>query len=225
MCAEACLVLRLEGPLQAWGTASQFNRRETDLLPSRSAVMGIICAALGLLRGSQEEQEFLAQCASLRFKAIAVPRMRHNKEMPVRRLEDYHTVMDTPKADGGRKDCHITRRQYLMDAAFCALLVGDRTLLTRAAKALQDPVWGLWLGRKCCIPSAPVFAGLFNTEEEAFHTCLPRPLAELIWTEDAPPESEGEDSVSDMPLSFASSSRQFSLRRIRRHQGAARHAP
>ncbi len=224
MCAdEACLVLRLEGPLQSWGTASQFSRRGTDLMPSRSAVTGLICAALGLTRGSEEERAFLAQCSTLHMKAVAVPRLRKGRKLPVRRLEDFHTVMDTLKADGGQKDCHITRRQYLLDAAFCVLLLGKRAMLSHVAEALQDPVWGLWLGRKCCIPSAPVLAGMFDTEEEALRSCLPRPLDELIWTGDAPPNNEGEDSVPDMPISFASASRQFSLRRIRRHQGS-RHA-
>lgn len=60
MCAEtACLGMRLEGPLQSWGTSSQYNRRQTDVRPSRSAVTGMLCAALGLYRGSLEESAFL----------------------------------------------------------------------------------------------------------------------------------------------------------------------
>jgi CRISPR system Cascade subunit CasD len=225
MCADtACLALRLEGPMQSWGTSSRFNRRSTDLLPSRSAVMGLLCAALGLPRGSGEEGEWLARCAALRMKTVAVPRLRRDRELAVRRLEDYHTVLNTPKAGGGSKDCHITRRQYLLDAAFCVFLSGGRPVLEQAAAALRDPVWGVYLGRKCCIPSAPVLAGLFDTEEEAARRCLPRPLDELVWTEDAPCFESGEDSVPDMPLSFASAARQFSLRRIVRHQGT-RHAP
>ncbi|MCH5277634.1 MAG: type I-E CRISPR-associated protein Cas5/CasD [Desulfovibrionaceae bacterium] len=243
MCADAaCLALRLEGPLQSWGTTSQFNQRGTGLLPSRSAVMGLICAALGLPRGSEKERDWLARCAGLHMKAVAVPRpvreaapgrnraaddrklSNRRRELAVRRLEDYHTVLDTPKAGGGSKDCHITIRQYLLDAAFCVFLSGERPVLERAAAALQDPVWGLWLGRKCCIPSAPVFAGFFDTEDEALRQCLPRPLSELVWEEDAPSFHAGEDSVPDIPVSFASSSRQFSLRRITRHQGM-RHAP
>lgn len=225
MCADtACLALRLEGPMQSWGTTSQFNQRGTDLLPSRSAVMGLLCAALGLPRGSREEEDWLARCAGLRMKAVAVPRPGRNGELTVRRLEDYHTVLNTLTADGNNKNCHITLRQYLLDAAFCVFLSGERPVLESAAEALQDPVWGLWLGRKCCIPSTPVFAGLFDTEDEALGRCLPRPLDELVWVEDAPSFEAGEDSVPDMPVCFASASRNFSLRRIIRHQGT-RHAP
>lgn len=220
MCAETvCLAIRLEGPLQAWGSASQYNRRLTDLLPSRSAVTGMLCAALGLDRGSAEEADFLREMASVRMLAVAVPRRTGGTALPVRRLEDYHTVQDTAKADGGLKDCHITRRQYLLDAAFRIFLSGSRALLEKAGAALQDPVWGLWLGRKSCIPTAPVFAGIFADEQTAVAACVPEGLDGCLRSRDALSFAEGTDSVADMPLSFASSARAFALRRVRLDHG------
>lgn len=220
MCAETvCLAIRLEGPLQAWGSASQYNRRLTDLLPSRSAVTGMLCAALGLGRGSTEETDFLREMTGVRMLAVAVPRRMGGTALPVRRLEDYHTVQDTAKADGGLKDCHITRRQYLLDAAFRVFLSGSRALLEKAGAALQDPVWGLWLGRKSCIPTAPVFAGIFADEQAAIAACVPEGLDGCLRSRDALSFAEGTDSVADMPLSFASSARAFALRRVRLDYG------
>lgn len=220
MCAEtACLALRLEGPLQAWGTSSLYNRRLTDVLPSRSAVSGMLCAALGLDRGSAEEAAFLRDMTAVHMLAVAVPRRLGDRVLPVRRLEDYHTVQDTAKADGSLKDCHITRRQYLLDAAFRVFLSGERGLLEKAGKALRDPVWGLWLGRKACIPTAPVFAGLFPDERTAVMTCVPEGLEGYLCSRDAPSFSEGTDSVADRPLCFNSSARAFALRRIRIEYG------
>lgn len=220
MCAEkVCLAIRLEGPLQAWGSASQYNRRLTDLLPSRSAVTGMLCAALGLGRGSTEETDFLREMTGVRMLAVAVPRRMGGTALPVRRLEDYHTVQDTAKADGGLKDCHITRRQYLLDAAFRVFLSGSRSLLEKAGAALQDPVWGLWLGRKSCIPTAPVFAGIFADEQAAIAACVPEGLDGCLRSRDALSFAEGTDSVADMPLSFASSARAFALRRVRLDHG------
>ena len=220
MCAETvCLAVRLEGPLQAWGSASQYNRRLTDVLPSRSAVTGMLCAALGLDRGSAEEAAFLREMTDVRMLAVAVPRRLEGTALPVRRLEDYHTVQDTAKADGGLKDCHITRRQYLLDAAFRVFLSGRRALLEKAGAALRDPVWGLWLGRKSCIPTAPVFAGIFADEQAAVAACVPEGLEVCLRSRDALSFAEGTDSVADMPLSFASSARAFALRRVRLDHG------
>lgn len=211
---QACLAMRLEGPLQSWGSSSQFNRRLTDMLPTRSAVTGMICAALGLERGSEEERYFLERCNALHMLAVALPRQSRNRTLSVRRLEDYHTVQNTRKASGSLKDCHITRRQYLLDAAFRVFLSGERDTLTEAAAALQNPVWGVWLGRKACIPSAPVFVGLYDDEAEAVQACLPDALERYVSARDATSFAEGDDSVPDMPLSFHSSERRFALRRI-----------
>lgn len=220
MCAETvCLGMRLEGPLQSWGTSSQYDRRLTDILPSRSAVTGMLCAALGLDRGSREEAAFLRTMTAVRMLAVAVPRRHDAGPLAVRRLEDFHTVRHTAKADGGLKDCHITRRHYLLDAAFRIFLSGERALLEKAGAALQDPVWGLWLGRKSCIPAAPVFAGIFADEPSAVAACIPEGLDGCLCSRDAPSFSEGTDSVADLPLSFASSARAFAPRRVRLTHG------
>ncbi len=211
---HACLAMRLEGPLQSWGSSSQFNRRLTDLLPTRSAISGMLCAALGLERGSEAESRFLVRCNRLHMLAVALPRRSRDRVLAVRRLEDYHTVQNTRKAGGGLKDCHITKRHYLLDAAFRVFLSGDKGTLDEAASALQDPVWGLWLGRKACIPSAPVFVGLYSNEAEAVQACLPDALEHCVSVRDAQSFIEGSDSVPDMPLSFNSSDRRFALRRV-----------
>ena len=220
MCSNiSCLVLRLDGPMQSWGTSSQFNRRQTDLLPSRSAIFGILCASLGVDRGSEEESEYFKNFSYIQMKSVAIPRIKSdNNELLVKRMDDFHTIMNTPKADGGTKDCHITNRQYLLDASFRVFITGEKILLQKLADAITNPVWGVWLGRKCCIPSAPIFGGLFDSEQMALQQCLaPFSLDNLFWTGDAQDYSDGDDSVPDIPLSFGSSTRHFILRRIQRH--------
>ena len=51
----AYLALLLDAPLQSWGFASRFQRRTTGLHPTKSGVIGLICAAMGLAKGSAEE--------------------------------------------------------------------------------------------------------------------------------------------------------------------------
>ena len=92
------LAMRLEGPMQSWGFDSQFNRRNTGLIPTKSGIAGMICAALGYTRGGDKENSFLLEYNSLKMTAIAIPRVikRYfdNKEydLEVRRIIDYHTV-------------------------------------------------------------------------------------------------------------------------------------
>jgi CRISPR system Cascade subunit CasD len=218
---EGYMALRLEGPLQSWGFDSQYNRRNTGLMPTKSAIAGICCAAIGLSRGTEKEQAFLVSFGKVRMQAIAMPRKGVKKELPVRRLQDYHTVQNTKTAEGKNKDCHITYRQYLTDASFGILLSGESSLLKQIADALVNPVWGIWLGRKTCIPSAPVFVGLKDNHDAALRLLIgDKPLELFTRQEEVETFSEGRDSLPDIAISFATEQRLFSPRRVRTIQGA-----
>jgi len=210
------LALRLEGPLQSWGFDSQYNRRNTGLMPTKSAIAGMCCAALGFPRGSNKEQVFLASFGKVRMTAISIPRQSKKKELQVWRLQDYHTVQNTKTADGKTKDCHITRRQYLTDASFGVLLEGEFPLLKEIADAFENPVWGIWLGRKTCIPSAPVFAGLKNNSADAIKLLIgEKSLKSFTRQEEVESFVEGGDSLPDAPVSFDMDHRSFSPRRVK----------
>lgn len=218
------LALRLQGPLQSWGFDSQYNRRNTGLMPTKSALAGMCCAALGFGRGSDEERIFLADFAAVRLTTLAIPRVIERNftnaatkmKLSVRRLQDFHTVQNTRKADGGIKDCHITHRQYLTDASFGVVIEGNAVLLRQIADALADPKWGLWLGRKTCIPSAPVLAGLRDSRADALKLLIgEEPLESFTRQEDAASFAQGRDSLPDQPVSFDSD----------RRAGGCPHAP
>ncbi|HEY9167069.1 MAG TPA: type I-E CRISPR-associated protein Cas5/CasD [Candidatus Kryptonia bacterium] len=209
------LALRLEGPFQSWGFDSQYNRRNTGLMPTKSAIAGICCAALGYPRGSNDEKKLLTSFASLRMTAIAIPRPGTKSELPVRRLQDYHTVQNTKTAEGKIKDTHITHRQYLTDAAFGVLLEGEATLLDGIATALKEPKWGIWLGRKSCIPSAPVLAGLSNNQRDALRLLIgEESIDSFERQEEVDDFAEGRDSLPDIAVSFAIEKRSYSPRRV-----------
>jgi len=52
------LALMLDAPLQSWGFASRFQRRTTGLHPTKSGIAGLLCAALGVAKGSDADGRF-----------------------------------------------------------------------------------------------------------------------------------------------------------------------
>ena len=139
------LLLRLSGPMQSWGLQSRFEIRDTGTEPSKSGVIGLVAAALG-----RDRAEPIDDLARLRMG------VRVDREGQMRR--DYQTALDVAIASGGKlKDCQPSVRYYLADARFLVGLEGpDAALLERIDRALADPVWPLFLGRKAFVPSEPV---------------------------------------------------------------------
>lgn len=140
------LLMCLAGPMQSWGTTSRFDERDTQLEPSKSGVLGLVCAALG-----RDRAEPVADLAALRM-GVRVDR----EGIPMR---DYQTatgvIASSGKADANRTV--VSQRYYLSDAVFLVALEGERELLARIHEALRAPYWPLSLGRKSFVPSRPVF--------------------------------------------------------------------
>lgn len=142
------LLLRLAGPMQSWGTTSRFDHRDTGKEPSKSGVVGLLAAALGIDRENWTDLEPLTRL---------VMGVRHDRAGEPKR--DYQTAKDIISAD--RKKIHetaVTTRDYLADAAFLVgLECDDRALLERIHAALRDPCWPLALGRKSYVPSETIW--------------------------------------------------------------------
>jgi CRISPR system Cascade subunit CasD len=142
------LLLRLAGPMQSWGTTSRFDQRDTGKEPSKSGVLGLLAAALGIVRENWDDLEPLTQLAM---------GVRHDRPGVLKR--DYQTAQNIISADRSKvHETAVTTRDYLADAIFLVGLEGqDRSLLERAHAALQNPVWPLALGRKSYVPSESIW--------------------------------------------------------------------
>lgn len=140
------VLLRLAGPMQSWGTRSRFDERDTEMEPSKSGVLGLICAALG-----RDRSESVEDLRRLRM-GVRVDRQGIFRA-------DFQTAQNVIAADG--KKVHptaVSTRHYLADAVFLVGLEGeDRGLLAGIDRALRNPHWPLSLGRKSYVPSLPVF--------------------------------------------------------------------
>ena len=215
------LALRLNGVLQSWGYNSEYTYRNSGLFPTKSAVLGLCCAAKGLNRGSQEEQKFLETIADCPMTAIALPRTQTAGEkswsINVRRIDDFHTVEKTKTAAGkSNPNAVMTYRQYLCDADFLVLLEVDTDIADNLKEKLSDPDWGIWLGRKSCIPSAPVFAGVFSNLDEVSSNLLEgKSLSCFTCQHEVNSWEQGTDTLMDKPIDYAIDKRKRNQRRVR----------
>lgn len=230
MSEQAYLALMLDAPLQSWGFSSRFQRRTTALHPTRSGIIGMICAALGVDKGSASEGDWLKRLESVSLTVLAIPRRPEGSLDPldIRRMDDYHTTGGgydkkthpqwiPRKASGGPSDnATLSTRQYLLDAKFGVILAGSHETLESVYVALADPRWGIWFGRKNCIPAAPICrGGVKETLAEAMTELglKGKELTEFTSVVEVASFSDGTDTLMDVPVNFKT--RQFKPRRIR----------
>ncbi len=200
------LLLRLAGPMQSWGTRSRFTHRDTEREPSKSAVIGLLCAALGRPRSAPIDD-------------LAGLRMGVRVDCEGRVERDYQTAQDVLKASGNRAkagECVTSERFYLADAVFLVGLEGPRQLLETVRHAMDAPAWPLYLGRKAFVPTPPIQLGIADEGLEAvlgaypYTGVGPAPTASRRLIIEDP--QDGEPRL-DQPLSFAD--RRFGVRCVR----------
>ena len=212
MSSNACLALLLDGPMQSWGHASRFERRTTALHPTRSGVIGLIAAAVGIDKHTADETAQLSRFTSLNVTTLTLPRRnRRAQELLMQRLEDYHTVTGIRRASGKEdEDATVqTYRHYLLDARFGVLLEGPPQLLEEIAAALRNPKWGVWLGRKCCLPASPLLVAPPGSRAAVWASMLQRAGYSGTETEEqfdrileVAATDSGADMIEDTPLAF-----------------------
>lgn len=194
----ATLLLKLAAPLQAWGSQSKFNIRTTEREPTKSGIVGMLAAALGIQRSDDPKK--LEPLNALHFG------VRVEKEGKL--LRDFHMVHEMT----GKKDSHVTERFYLSDAVFIAALeTEDREFLNQLVYALNHPVYPLFLGRRSCPPTLPVVLGIRDDTllnvlkaEPPVEKCKPTRIVYDSY--------EGGIPVRDKAVTFSQLHRQYGFR-------------
>jgi len=172
------LIFRLYGMMASWGDIAVGEFRPTYDHPSRSAIFGLLAAALGIRR---DEEERLSTLSNAYRMAIRV-------DAPGVLLRDYHTSQVPPAGKGRKKHSFSTRREELaMPREELSTVLSTRDyrcdavstvciwkgsgsapyLLEELATALNSPVFALYLGRKSCPLALPVHAQVVAGENLA----------------------------------------------------------
>ncbi len=222
------LMLRLAGPMQSWGTQSRFIVRDTGLEPSKSGVVGLLCAALGWQR---DRESFPIDGDDMTVEQLARSlRMGVRVDRPGTVARDYHTAggerregsvlgqnekgkpipYGVAKADGSKPGTVVSQRYYLADADFLVALDADGSLLAKLAQAVAAPKWPIFLGRKSFVPGRPVYTGP-PLDDELSHALETTPWP--CRPHESPPDQirlvietdfgAGPEIRHDVPISFA----------------------
>lgn len=155
-------ILQLYAPMVSWGEIAIGGERRTALQPSRSAIIGLIAAALGIKREAEEE---LAQLTDAIRIAVRVDRpgtiLRdyHTAQVPGKDSKAvYHTRKDEMNAPPEKIKTVLSSREYRCDAyalvAIC--LSSDGWTLEQISDSLKSPTFHLYLGRKSSPPALPL---------------------------------------------------------------------
>lgn len=210
------LLLRLAGPLQAWGDESRFAQRQTRREPTKSGIIGMLAAAQGRRR-----TEPLEDLVSLDF-AVRI-------DQPGSVLRDFHTAIRWDPTDSSKRvSMPLSHRYYLQDAVFVAGVSGEPTVVNALAAAVRSPHWAPFLGRRSCPPARPVFMGVVDKDARtavrdaewqaaSWHQAdMARRHREavLVIRADAAPGEHGSESTRDVPTSFDPRRRKHAWREV-----------
>lgn len=194
------LTARLHAPFASWGDVGLGNHRPTSEAPTRSALLGLLGAALGIERNDRVGQERLGTSIGL---ATQVRKAGHP-------LNDYHTVQTRPESDRrpfstrkGELDLPredritmLTQREYRTDVSYVLAAwprVGASIGLDVIAAAMRAPRFTPYLGRRSCPLSAPFGASVSD------HVTLRAAFDSLPWMKnlDGPHSNSGRVVWSD----------------------------
>lgn len=188
------LLLKMNAPLQAWGTGLKLKNHNTDLYPSKSGVIGMIASAFGRRRN-----EDISDLAVLKFGV---------------RIDCQGTIIDDFQvSEVPGKEKKIGHRTYLSDACFTCGIEGDAGLICEIEEALKHPANALFLGRRGCpvtaelvqnISELPLENALEEYDKSSGHRVI------IIETDDTSCEA-----VRDVPVSFGLKERVYKYRFIR----------
>ncbi|KIZ15699.1 type I-E CRISPR-associated protein Cas5/CasD [Streptomyces natalensis] len=201
------LLLHLAAPMMSFGTHSAFTIRDTHSRPTRSALIGLCAAALGLPRDAD-----LTDLRQLRFTIRA--------DRPGQQQSDFHTAgggyaaaRTIPSADGGRKKPFvatvITHRHYLADAAFTVAVTGPADMIDEVAAALDQPRYPLYAGRRAFPLAGPILiARVPDPNQELIRLPLHRDAqpweteVTVEYASDQPTTHTARTLLADEPVSF-----------------------
>lgn len=194
------LVFSLSASLAAMGELAGHERRGGLIWPARSAILGLMGAALGIDREGDFSTLDALEVSVAIFDSGAT-------------LRDFHTVQSVPSAAvkkpnsrpealllaGNDTATSITLRDYRTGVFYGVGVAG--TGLEKIAAALNKPHYTLYLGRKSCPLAAPLGAKVVQAAqvEDALTQITPPPWRDNVIGHSLIESDPAGELVMDVP--------------------------
>lgn len=156
------LVFQLYAPLVSWGDQAVGQERPSADHPSRSALLGLVAAALGIDRADEQQQLALAESCHFGMKLCApglAMRDFHTAQVPPSNKKTKHLYTRRDELAEPKVGTILSFRSYRQDSASIVALwleADTEYSLTQFSDALQSPHFHLYLGRKACPLALPL---------------------------------------------------------------------
>lgn len=179
------LLFHLYGPLASWGDIAVGEYRPSFAHPSKSAIIGLLAAALGIRRDEEERQNSLAAACSfaVRIDAMGVLlRDYHTTQVPSAQKGVIHYTRRSELAKKEVLNTILSSRDYRCDAAYTVAItvaIDAPYSLEELASALLKPVFTLYLGRKSCPLATPLHPQIVNAATLRDAMASVSPIVEL----------------------------------------------
>lgn len=156
------LLFQIYAPLVSWGEIAVGGERRSSRHPSKSAIIGLVSAALGIKRDEEERLNELTSALGVAvqlYSGGSVLADFHTAQVPKKETKVVHYTRKAElSADKGKIGTILSRREYRCDALAVAVLYlkNGGLFLEEIQAALQQPAFHLYFGRKSSVPALPL---------------------------------------------------------------------
>jgi CRISPR system Cascade subunit CasD len=156
------LIFQLYGAMASWGEIAVGEARHSALYPSKSALTGLIGAALGIKREEEQKQLELTHSLQFGFNVLATGsllRDYHTSQVPPQERKRVFHTREQEINHSKKLNTILSARDYRTDAlTLVAVSVVENSpySLQQIENALNKPKFVLYLGRKSCPLAAPL---------------------------------------------------------------------
>lgn len=204
------LLMRLKAPLMSFGDvdgSEEFG--PTMRHPGKSMIAGLIANALGYTHARPDATQEIQDAIEIASLALVPGQVVVDEQASQLSHKDAAwTTTGRPMERSGHEYSYRgslrRRKEYLAGADYVVALAAEPVMLERIATGLRQSFRPVFIGRRCCLPTRPLFKALVEADSliaalrqvGSGHARWPAGMGDI--KNDAAPKPEREIGVADL---------------------------